>query len=209
MRVSSIAARSRPSGPRRLRISICFCSASLAVSLMVFRFLKILDIVEPTFTTLICQGDQMRPPFGPLQRKTPSRHRGRERVPGIRPLGGGIDRCPVNFGKHNAILLHSSPSIKSIAAAFFLDDVQRGNQRGKILFDRFPYCAQFHSPVFMYGKVPLMSPINRQGMFGCFSVISSGTLRAASPITMKLRMTASTVFVSSWNCRKLIPSTYA
>jgi len=29
------------------------------------------NIIEPNFTTLICQGEQMRPPFGPLQKKNP------------------------------------------------------------------------------------------------------------------------------------------
>jgi hypothetical protein len=54
-------------------------------------------------------------------------------------FNAALDLCPVNFDKHSAILLHSSPFVKSIPTAFLQNNVQQWNQRGKILFDSLPY----------------------------------------------------------------------
>ena len=52
--------------------------------------------------------------LSPLKTKTPSLHRGRERVHGLRPFGAALDLCHFNFDKHKGILFHPSSFVNEV-----------------------------------------------------------------------------------------------
>jgi hypothetical protein len=76
------------------------------LSIPIFQFV-------PIYQMLLTDAVKLIAVFLVFQNKTPSLHRGRERVSGLRPLGGALDLCLI-FDKHEAILLHSSSFVNDI-----------------------------------------------------------------------------------------------
>jgi hypothetical protein len=68
----------------------------------------------PIYQMLLTDAVKSIAVFLVFQRKTPSLHRGGERVSGCRPFGAALDLCHVNFDKHMAILLHSSSFVNDV-----------------------------------------------------------------------------------------------